>query len=358
MTSVQHEFISGRTLDLQRSCTGRELTASGVDMCHIAVSVIIPLWNGERYLGECLHSVLSQTLQNIEVIIIDDASMDGSMVLADSYAARDARIKVLHLHEKQGASVARNLGLERARAEFIAFMDSDDRYPSVDVLEQLYSKARATGAQICGGSLILMDDASRVIKWKVPGQFFEEERFYNYREYQYEGGFYRFLYRRVFLEVHQLRFPPRLRFEDPLFFVQAMLTAGSFYAMPFISYAYRKGHKCDTWGAKEAQDHVQGVRELLKLSRERRLESLHYSMAKNFLDSLRYRMGSMGPWRKLAEAFVVRREVDWEYIQRENQKNKIQVSFWKMFWAAIAPARSRLPKCRPRNVLFLGSVSK
>lgn len=79
-------------------------------MCHIAVSVIIPLWNGERYLGECLHSVLSQTLQNIEVIIIDDASMDGSMVLADSYAARDARIKVLHLHEKQGASVARNLG--------------------------------------------------------------------------------------------------------------------------------------------------------------------------------------------------------------------------------------------------------
>ena len=91
---------------------------------------------------------------------------------------------------------------------------------------------------------------------------------------------------------------------------------------------------------------------------ERRLESLHYSMAKNFLDSLRYRMGSMGPWRKLAEAFVVRREVDWEYIQRENQKNKIQVSFWKMFWAAISPARSRLPKCRPRNVLFLGSVSK
>ena len=103
-----------------------------------AVSVIIPVRNSGRYFRECLDSVIRQTLHNIEIIIIDDASTDGSDAVAEAYAAQDSRITVIHHNESTGAGPARNDGIALAKGEYIAFMDSDDLYPTADVLEKLY----------------------------------------------------------------------------------------------------------------------------------------------------------------------------------------------------------------------------
>ena len=89
------------------------------------LSVIIPCYNAERYLGECLDSVLSQSETDFEVILVDDGSRDGTLAIARDYASRDARVTALH-QENAGVCAARNLGLDRARGEWVTFVDADD----------------------------------------------------------------------------------------------------------------------------------------------------------------------------------------------------------------------------------------
>ena len=91
-----------------------------------AVSVVIPVYNVEKWLPACLDSVLSQTLQDLEVIGIDDCSPDGSGKILDEYAAKDPRVRVFHLPENHMQGYGRNLGLREARGEYVYFLDSDD----------------------------------------------------------------------------------------------------------------------------------------------------------------------------------------------------------------------------------------
>ena len=101
------------------------------------VSVIIPVYNMEKYLPECLDSVLSQSLSDIEVIAIDDASPDNSGVILDVYAERDPRVKVIHLPENHMQGYGRNRGLEKASGKYVYFLDSDDMIVP-NALEELY----------------------------------------------------------------------------------------------------------------------------------------------------------------------------------------------------------------------------
>lgn len=105
----------------------------------VKVSVIIPVYNVEQYLGKCLDSLCKQTLKEIEIICIDDGSKDTSPKILDEYAERDSRIKVIH-QSNAGAGAARNRGIALASGEYIGFVDSDDIvYPTM--YEELYRKA-------------------------------------------------------------------------------------------------------------------------------------------------------------------------------------------------------------------------
>lgn len=89
------------------------------------ISVIIPVYNVEKYIKRCLESVINQTYKDIEIIIIDDGSTDNSGIICEEYSKRDKRIKVVHT-ENAGAARARNIGLDMAKGEYISFIDSDD----------------------------------------------------------------------------------------------------------------------------------------------------------------------------------------------------------------------------------------
>src|SRR5574344_661413 len=114
------------------------------------VSIIIPVYNTEEYLDECLQSLINQTLKDIEIICIDDGSTDCSAEILHEYSLKDSRIKVLK-QRNYGQSAARNKGLMFANGEYISFLDSDD-FISEDMLEKLYCKAKEQNTDItmCG----------------------------------------------------------------------------------------------------------------------------------------------------------------------------------------------------------------
>ena len=89
------------------------------------ISVIVPVYNVEKYLSECIDSILAQTFRNFELILIDDGSKDKSGEICDGYALKESRIKVIH-KENGGACTARNIGLANASGKYVSFVDSDD----------------------------------------------------------------------------------------------------------------------------------------------------------------------------------------------------------------------------------------
>ncbi|MBQ7359870.1 MAG: glycosyltransferase family 2 protein [Lachnospiraceae bacterium] len=110
------------------------------------VTIIIPVYNIEDYLGRCVRSVLSQTYQNLEILLVDDGSTDGSGKLCDELAKEDSRIQVFH-KENGGSSSARNLAIEVAKGSYLGFVDSDD-YVEPDMYEQLVDALLRHHAQI------------------------------------------------------------------------------------------------------------------------------------------------------------------------------------------------------------------
>ena len=116
-------------------------------MCNIKVSVIMPVYNAEKHLRQCLDSVVNQTLQEIEIICVDDGSTDSSPAILAEYAAADSRFQVCH-QQNLYAGVARNNGMRHASGKYLAFWDSDDYfYP--EALEKMYAKAEEDQADIC-----------------------------------------------------------------------------------------------------------------------------------------------------------------------------------------------------------------
>lgn len=114
------------------------------------ISILVPVYNVENYLPRCLESIIGQTYQNLEIVLVDDGSTDKSGEICDAYAKKDSRIRVIH-QENKGLSMARNAALEVVTGDYILFVDSDD-WIEQDMVEYLYQKIKDTGAEIavCG----------------------------------------------------------------------------------------------------------------------------------------------------------------------------------------------------------------
>ena len=114
------------------------------------LSVIVPCYNGEAFLARAVESALAQSFRDLEIILVDDGSTDGSSAMCDRYAALDPRVRVIH-QSNAGLSAARNAGIAAAQGEYIAFLDADD-YLMPDAYEKLFSAMSAHGSDCacCG----------------------------------------------------------------------------------------------------------------------------------------------------------------------------------------------------------------
>jgi len=241
------------------------------------LSVIMPVLNAALHIKEALAALQSQNFSDWELLCVDNGSSDNSEELLQSHASHDPRIKLLR-EGAPGAWAARNTGLSHARGRFVSFHDADDRLPDSDVLSDLYAVAQRHGDQIVGGSLHLLrpnGDVSTAFNARDQGMMFASDGPVEYASYQFDYGFYRFIYERSLLEGGNFLFPPYLFFEDVPFCVRSLLAAARFWALQRPSYLYRVDYKPLRWTPEKLVGLLSGLAENLTISRENKLARLH-----------------------------------------------------------------------------------
>lgn len=198
----------------------------------IKVSVIIPVYNAEKYLRQCLDSIVGQTLTQIEILCVDDGSTDGSAKLLEEYRKRDQRVRVI-TQKNAGAGVARNRGLNEARGEYLSFLDADDFFEA-DMLRATYEKAKAAQAQIVvfGSDQYRNDSQSfNSIEWTIRKSALPPYRPMSHRTFTenvfkvFVGWAWDKLFEREFVQNYRLRFQEQRTSNDLLFVFSAVVLA-------------------------------------------------------------------------------------------------------------------------------------
>ena len=258
----------------------------------VKVSIIIPIYNMEKYLIECLESVINQTLEDIEIICINDGSTDGSLDILKTFQQRNSRIKVID-QKNLGVATARNRGLEEAQGEFVAFMDPDDYYPSDDALELLYSTAKRNNVAVCGGTQCFLIEGKIIYKAldSREGSRFIDNELIEYNEYQYVYGFQRFIYKREMLIENNIVFPLYIRFQDPPFMLKALLAAKKLFAVSNIVYCLRVVDKSVPYSNENVMIGIaKGLQDLLAVSLENNLMKLFNHTVSEIFDKYAMRL--------------------------------------------------------------------
>ena len=212
------------------------------------VSVIVPVFNVERYLGECLDSILGQTLRDIEVLCVDDGSTDSSAKILSDYAVRDNRVRVLE-RDGKGAARARNLGLREAIGEYVFFCDSDD-WIDRDTLGWMYGAAVRPGADVAVTGMRYFDsETRRELRVRKAGA--DARRLPRpFAPLQLEGALFTSLraqtggklFRRAFVQALELEFQDQVRANDIAFVATALAAAERIVVDDRARYHYRKNH--------------------------------------------------------------------------------------------------------------------
>ena len=241
------------------------------------ISVIIPVYNMEKFVKECLNSVVNQSLKDIEIICIDDGSIDNSLQILKDYEKNDKRIKILS-QKNNGVGSARNRGIDISKGEFIAFLDSDDKYINMNSLENLYNAAVNNKVLISGGNSNKYINEKKVEKL----DYFEKEGIVYYSDFQKPYYFWKYIYNTSFIKKNKIYFPNYSRFQDPVFFVKAMNEAKYFYALPQDVHYYRASDTMMKMNEKKMIDTLKGMLDILKYSDKNNLNILFNNIVNKF----------------------------------------------------------------------------
>lgn len=245
---------------------------------NIKISIVIPVYNSEEYLTECLTNVLKQSLKEIEVLCVDDGSTDNSPNIIRELAKKDSRVILLN-QENLGAGPARNLALRNAAGEYVAFMDSDDQYPDIDTLEKMYKAAKQKNVQVVGGYRSMLIDGVVSVDKNDPllkmAANHPQGVLVEYADVQFDFNYQAYIYERIMIQNNHITFPDYRRFQDPPFFVKTMIAAQRFFLLPASTYVYRWGHQNIQWTARKINDLVKGHIDNLKISKKCNLNKLH-----------------------------------------------------------------------------------
>ncbi len=239
------------------------------------VSVIIPVYNLEKYLAQCLDSILSQTMDNIEILCVNDGSTDSSPVLLANYAKFDSRIKIIN-QQNRGLSAARNAGIEASSTDYVIFVDGDDKVAPI-MVEELYRNAVLNNSDmVYANSLWFRPDRNRYFNVERGIAPHVELNFVNhpFSELTSDAELYFRLpqyawckiYKKSFLTYNNIYFPEGMIFEDILFFTRSYLKADRITFVNKFLYSYRlnRENSINSSGGREFFD----IFKILRMSKD------------------------------------------------------------------------------------------
>lgn len=235
------------------------------------ISVIIPLCNVGKYLARCLDSVINQTFKDIEIICVDDGSIDNSVTIAEQYAEKDPRISLIY-QENKGPSAARNVGLKIARGKYISFVDGDD-WIDLNFLEKLYNAAENSNADAACAEVQRPHASGRSpykLKFKSEQILSTVQEKYRVLDIPMRCYIWNKIYRRDELERQNLKFIEGMLFEDIPFTTHFLLNCGKVVTVPGVRYYYWVNPKsiCRDLKDKTQIDMLKARADFIKISRE------------------------------------------------------------------------------------------
>ena len=233
-------------------------------MMNISVSVIVPVYNAEKYIKVCVDSILAQTLKNVEVILVDDCSSDNSLKLCEDLYSSNERVKIITQPKNMGAGAARNAGIKKAVGEYIAFVDSDDEVQP-DMFETLYGTAKKFNADVVHSTQTLLvippfpeegkpyevpiemknQDYFPVVMDTNPAKEITllddnlEKRLVEWFEHKYHWSVWSKIYRREFLIENGIEFSDMKLAEDMVFCFACLFMSKNYVVNPGAFYIYR-----------------------------------------------------------------------------------------------------------------------
>ena len=207
------------------------------------ISILVPIYNVEKYIFQCLDSLISQTFSDIEILCVDDCGTDNSMHIVEQYAQKDPRIHILHHSHNQGLSASRNTALSQAKAPYIMCCDSDDYYEPT-MCEKLYHAIteHPVDMAICGTQIHYEIDEERKKDdneyYRIPfnGTVEVNDQVLNETDVSAWNKIYK---KEIFLK-HQITWPTGLKYEDAYVFYTYTCWINSIYFLPEKLYNYRR----------------------------------------------------------------------------------------------------------------------
>lgn len=217
-----------------------------------AISVIIPMYNTEKYVGECLQSLLCQTFQDYEVIVVDDCSTDNSVAIIESMKDKfDGRLKLIRLRKNSGgAGTPRNIGMQISRGKYISFLDSDDMFVN-EAMEKLFKIAEKTNADVVHMNKYFVPQKGSLTELEVqkmhgdfPTKIVSEsknvdDRVKNLIDLKLSWGIYSLFVRRDLIFNNDIKFINILAAEDFLFSFSCLCSSKNYVNTPDVLYIYR-----------------------------------------------------------------------------------------------------------------------
>ncbi len=225
------------------------------------VSVIVPVYNTEKYLPKCLDSLTSQTLSDIEIICINDCSTDNSLAVLQEYAKKDNRIKIIDFKENKGAAVARNTGIDAAMGEYIGFVDSDD-FVDLDFYEKLYTKAKETSADVVKGANLMIHHIDGSITVDKFNDKIRKNKFHFFSQYTTA------IFSNNLIKQNNICFPEGMLVgEDPVFLIHAVFCSEKIEVIDGAQYHYMRREQSlnsESWNSKKVNDYIKYINIVVK----------------------------------------------------------------------------------------------
>ena len=274
------------------------------------ISVIIPVYNTEKYLKDCLDSVLAQTLQELEIILINDGSTDSSLEIMEQYCAMYPERIQVYSKENGGQATARNMAIPLCRGEYIGFVDSDD-YIEPEMYEKMYAKAKESDADYVecdyvnvkinekGEQERIADYGSRVREYTCKKDMFIDPMLAPWNK----------IYRRELLQNSKVIFPEGLIYEDTAFCLKAISLVEKFAFVPgkYVVHFFRGGSTMNVNKSRKVADIFSVLKDVIDYYREQNLfeqykPELEYEIVKILLCSSLERIAKI-PDKKLRKQF-------------------------------------------------------